>query len=112
MARRGGTSDATSRGTVREWSNEDGWGVIDSLETPGGCWIHFSHLLIAGYRGLRAGEQVELDWETPGQDGYPYRAVRTWPAGQQPVEPLITSRGEGGFRSTLTISWDDDSGST
>ncbi|MDT3438958.1 MULTISPECIES: cold-shock protein [unclassified Pseudofrankia] len=98
----------TTRGTVREWSHEEGWGVIDSPETPGGCWTHFSHLLIAAYRGLHPGQQVELDWEAPGQDGYPYRAVRVWPAGQEPVEPKIVGQGEGGFSSTLTISWDDD----
>jgi CspA family cold shock protein len=102
----------TTRGTVREWSAEEGWGVIDSPETPGGCWAHFSHLLIAGYRSLRAGEQVELDWETPDQDGYRYRAVRAWPAGQQPVEPPIANRGEGGFRNTLTTSWDNGPAST
>ena len=31
-------------GTVRVWHRDEGWGVIDSPETPGGCWAHFSHL--------------------------------------------------------------------
>ncbi|GAB1822608.1 S1 domain-containing protein [Herbidospora sp. RD11066] len=59
---------------VREWHAEEGWGVIDSPETPGGCWTHFSHIRADGYRELKAGEAVDLEWESPGQDGYPFRA--------------------------------------
>ena len=33
-----------SVGTVRVWHTEEGWGVIDCPDTPGGCWVHFSHL--------------------------------------------------------------------
>lgn len=67
------------RGTVREWHAEDGWGVIDSPETPGGCWTHFSVIQCEGYRALTAGQVVQLDWEAPGQDGYPFRAVQVFP---------------------------------
>jgi CspA family cold shock protein len=28
--------------TVREWHDDLGWGVLDSPETPSGCWTHFS----------------------------------------------------------------------
>ncbi|MFF7232620.1 hypothetical protein [Streptomyces sioyaensis] len=28
-------------GIVREWHSDEGWGVIDSDTTPGGCWAHF-----------------------------------------------------------------------
>lgn len=72
--------------TVREWHEDLGWGVLDAPETPGGCWTHFSvietpHLgfvsgaEVAGYKSLSPGEVVELEWETPGQDGFEYRAV-------------------------------------
>ncbi|WP_062428985.1 cold shock domain-containing protein [Herbidospora daliensis] len=63
------------RGVVREWHADLGWGVIDSPETPGGAWAHFSHIQADGYRALRAGQAVDLEFEAPGQDGYPYRAV-------------------------------------
>jgi cold shock protein len=43
-----------SQGVVREWHDEDGWGVLDSEATPGGCWAHFSAVLVDGYRSLRA----------------------------------------------------------
>ena len=73
-------------GTVRDWTDDEGWGVIDSSATPGGCWTHFSHLAVPGYHTLRAGQVVEMEWETPGQDGYPYRAVRVWPQGHEPAD--------------------------
>ncbi|MBB1255499.1 cold-shock protein [Streptomyces alkaliterrae] len=67
--------------TVREWHDEEGWGVLDSPETPGGCWGHYSVLRMDGFRTLTAGQRVELRWEDPGfrQDGYPYRAVSIAP---------------------------------
>ncbi|MEU5211123.1 cold shock domain-containing protein [Streptomyces sp. NPDC020742] len=62
--------------TVREWHDDEGWGVIDCPETPGGCWAHFSVIRMTGFRGLVPGQRVDLTWEAPGfpQDGYDYRA--------------------------------------
>ncbi|MGA5325918.1 cold-shock protein [Streptomyces griseoincarnatus] len=67
--------------TVREWSDEEGWGVLDSPETPGGCFAHFSDIQTTGFRTLSPGQQVELTWEAPGfkQVGYDYRAVSVVP---------------------------------
>lgn len=67
--------------TVREWHEEDGWGVLDSPETPGGCFSHFSDIQMTGFRTLSPGQQVGLEWEAPGfeQDGYVYRAVSIVP---------------------------------
>ncbi|WP_329248878.1 cold shock domain-containing protein [Actinoallomurus sp. NBC_01490] len=64
---------------VREWRSEEGWGVLDSAETPGGCWAHFSNIAASGYRELNAGQRVHLEWESPGQDGYDFRAIRVVP---------------------------------
>jgi len=71
---------------VRIWNAEDGWGVIDSSDTPGGCWVHYSSLLVPGpgYRELVAGQAVELDYEAARQDGYDFRAVELWLAGEEP----------------------------
>lgn len=66
-------------GTVRTWNEADGSGVVDSPETPGGCWTHFSVVEVDGYRHLVPGQSVQLDWDERGQDGYPYRAVRVTP---------------------------------
>ncbi|MEO3754345.1 cold shock domain-containing protein [Streptomyces sp. B6B3] len=65
--------------TVREWRDEEGWGVLDSPQTPGGCWTHFSHVEADGFRSLEPGQRVRLEWEAPGQDGFDYRAVRVVP---------------------------------
>ncbi|MFF3911469.1 cold-shock protein [Streptomyces sp. NPDC001848] len=67
--------------TVREWDDEEGWGVLDSPETPGGCFGHYSHIQATGFRTLSPGQQVDLTWEAPGfkQDGYDYRAVSIVP---------------------------------
>jgi cold shock protein len=74
------------RAVVREWHEGLGWGVIDSAETPGGCWAHFSTIEtprvasrggmdVDEYKTLSPRDPVELVWETPGQDGYDFRAV-------------------------------------
>lgn len=65
----------STRGVVRFWNDEDGWGVIDSPATPGGCWTHFSCVSVDGYRTLTPGSAVDFEWETVDQDGYAFRTV-------------------------------------
>ncbi|MCW2857388.1 MAG: Cupin 2, conserved barrel domain protein [Marmoricola sp.] len=71
---------------VRQWHEDLGWGVLDSLETDGGCWVHFSVIespvlssidgvTVSEYKPLEVGETVELEFEAVGQDGYDYRAT-------------------------------------
>ena len=91
--------------TVRTWSADEGWGVLDSEATPGGCWTHFSALDLDGDRRLSPGDEVRLVAELPGQDGWPWRAVRVVVEGRAPAPP---DRADGAYSSTLTISWDDD----
>jgi CspA family cold shock protein len=66
-------------GVVRVWHDDDGWGVVDSEETPGGCWAHFSVVDMPGYRALRAGQQVLLEWQQGAQDDFAYRATLVEP---------------------------------
>ncbi|MFC9358564.1 cold-shock protein [Rhodococcus sp. NPDC057014] len=64
-------------GTVQMWNDEEGWGVIDSAQTPGGCWAFYSEIVGDGFRSLVVGATVTLDWEQlADQDGYRYRATR------------------------------------
>ena len=94
-------------GIVRIWHGEEGWGVVDSVATPGGCWIHFSHLATPGYRALQTGQAVEFEWEMAAQDGYSFRTTRAWITGTTP-EPSTPSTGTGrAYTSGLTISFDD-----
>jgi cold shock protein len=66
-----------SDGVVREFDPEEGWGVIDSPDVPGGCFVHYSNLDTSGYRTLQAGQRVAFTFETPGfqQDACPHRAL-------------------------------------
>jgi CspA family cold shock protein len=68
----------TTKAVVRTWSNIDGWGVVDSADTPGGCFVHFSVVEKPGYRSLTPGTEVELEWEALAfdQDGFRYSALR------------------------------------
>ncbi|WUJ69179.1 cold shock domain-containing protein [Kribbella soli] len=70
MERRTGEDD----GVVRVWHDDEGWGVVDCPSTPGGCWTHFSVIEAEGFRSLPPGSSVRVRWESPGQDGYDYRA--------------------------------------
>lgn len=94
-------------GVVRSWFDEAGWGVLNSERTPGGCWAHFSVLAVHGHQALVPGQAVELEWERAEQDGYSYRAVRVWPAGEKPVD-AEAGRGSGSdaYASALEIVWD------
>lgn len=85
----------TVMATVRIWHEDAGWGVLDSCETPGGCWTHFSALRGGGYRSAKAGDHVVLEWEPAVQDGFAYRAVSV---SQSNVEP---SNDDGDSRQSL-----------
>ena len=63
-------------GVVREWHDADGWGVLDSDETPGGCWAHVSYLRMDGHARALPGQRVTFTYEPGPQDGFDYRAVR------------------------------------
>jgi cold shock protein len=67
-------------GVVRDWDDEEGWGIVDTIETPGGCFVHFSAIVGTGYRNLHAGERVTLTFAGPGlhQDGYDCVARQVW----------------------------------
>ncbi|MDH6284937.1 cold-shock protein [Prescottella agglutinans] len=68
---------SNTTGTVREWNDPEGWGVIDSPATPGGCWVFFSAIVGKGFRFLTVGDTAHFDWEqVTDQDGYRYRATR------------------------------------
>lgn len=101
----------TTRATVRTWDDGEGWGVLGSPQTAGGCWAHFSSIAVAGRRALEVGAACWLDRERADQDGYAFRAVRAWPLGTEPVESVeqVVDENSTAYRSTLTLSFDDGS---
>jgi CspA family cold shock protein len=92
-------------GVVREWHAEDGWGVIDSDETPGGCWAHFSVLDVPGFRAISVGQRVSFTYRATLQDGYQYRAKRVQPTGAS-APPSPEPRASSSYHSSVSISWD------
>ena len=71
-------------GVVKWFDPDEGWGIIDAPEVPGGCFVHFSDIQMPGYRQLHAGQHVRFTFEQPGflQDGCPYRALEVTPEGR------------------------------
>ena len=61
---------------VREWQDDEGWGVVDCAATPGGCWVHFSAIEMIGFHLLQPGQQVRLRWEPARQNGFAFGAER------------------------------------
>lgn len=96
----------TIKALVREWHDDEGWGVLDAPEVPGGCWAGFGQVAVAGYRGLRAGQEVALVWERGPQDGFDFRAVQVWPWGGEPFADLPS--GGGAYSSVLTLTFDPE----
>lgn len=80
MTREPSEQTRAAAGVVKWFNADEGWGVIDALEVPGGCFVHFSNIEAPGYRQLREGQHVRFSFEQPGflQDGYSYRAIAVW----------------------------------
>jgi CspA family cold shock protein len=100
-----------SIGTMRTWNHDEGWGVIDSPETPGGCWIHATTPSTKTRMGLDPGRQVYFEWERlPGkgvQDGFDFVATDAWYVDDEPNRrPQGPSTGA--YSTSLTITLDDD----
>jgi cold shock protein len=91
-------------GKVREWGDE-GWGVLDSVATPGGCFVISGSVRMEGYRSLQPGSTVTFEFERASQDGYDFRATAVWPEGVEPGSPdPVPPEGPGpGYSSQLDI---------
>lgn len=51
------------------------------VQTPGGCWVHFSKVEIDGFRALAPGQEVDFEWQQPtGQvEGFTFVATQVRP---------------------------------
>ncbi|GIE76665.1 hypothetical protein Aph02nite_26150 [Actinoplanes philippinensis] len=96
----------TSIGTVRSYYEDEGWGVIDGPDVPGGCWVHFSDIAADGYRALTPGQRVSYRAEEAEQDGYAFRAVKVWTGDTEPAARTVREGGSGACGSTLTLTFD------
>lgn len=95
-------------GTVREFDADEGWGVIDAPEVPGGCFVHFSAIVMAGYRSLAAGQTVTFEAVPAQQDGYAFAATKVWTGDEEPPDDIVPEgQPSGAYHSTLTLHFDD-----
>jgi CspA family cold shock protein len=71
----------TTLGTVVRWDDARGGAVIESSETPGGCWADASVVVhsTSGDHALRAGQVVELEWTDVAAGGLPFSALKVVP---------------------------------
>ena len=93
---------------VRLWHDVDGWGVLDSPATPGGCWTHYSALDMDGHAVAEAGQSASLVAERAQQDSFEWRAVSVVLDGVPPrSRPVIaTTEPTSAYRSNLNITFD------
>ena len=61
-----------SKGIVKYWSPEEGWGSILIEGSRLECFAHFSAILQSEHEFLELmpGEEVELEWHEAEQDGF------------------------------------------
>jgi CspA family cold shock protein len=102
------TGPMTSVGSVRTFNADEGWGVIDGPDVPGGCWVHFSAIAMDGYRELARGQHVSFRAEPASQDGFAYRAAKVWMSmtGIEPPDQPRTQGGSAAYHSSLTLTFD------
>ena len=92
-------------GVVREWDHEEGWGVLDSPETPGG-WMLYSMIDMPRPVSVDVGQEGWFSYEEGPQDGFDWRAIRVRPDGTPPGPVIEPSPPSSAYRSWLTLSFD------
>ncbi|MFD1935001.1 MULTISPECIES: cold-shock protein [Nonomuraea] len=66
-----------TRGTVKFWKSDKGWGAISSPDLPPGkdAFAHFSDIVAEGFRELHPGDTVEFDLVERSQDSFDFVAT-------------------------------------
>jgi cold shock CspA family protein len=83
----GGPARRLCQGTVRSWAEDEGYGLIDSADTPGGCWADRAGIVMDGHRALTPGDPVTFTCVPGWRAGYRYLALLVWPPVLAPVSP-------------------------
>jgi CspA family cold shock protein len=95
-----------SRGVVRDFHADEGWGVVDGPDVPGGCWFHFSAIMMGGHRRLTPGQRISFHAEVADQDAFRFRASSVRLEGGEPTDPSATPATSIGYRSALLLRFD------
>ncbi|QCR18762.1 cold-shock protein [Agrococcus sp. SGAir0287] len=94
-------------GTVVEWHDDEGWGLVALATSGAEVWAHFSIIEHRAFGSLEVGEEVRV-WYQPGPEAGALHAVRVVPTtnlDDAVVEP--EPPGEA-YRSSLTVVEDPD----
>jgi CspA family cold shock protein len=51
--------------TVREWREDEGWGVVTTDDVPEGVWLHITDVEADGFPFLKPGDRLEVKVEGP-----------------------------------------------
>ncbi|GAA2600321.1 hypothetical protein GCM10010399_33920 [Dactylosporangium fulvum] len=108
----GQTERMASSGIVRAYNAGEGWGVIDGPDVAGGCWVHFSVIVMDGYRQLFQGQSVSFRAEAATQDGFAYRAVKVWTGDTEPDDQRREDAEPNAYHSTLALTFDEPRGTS
>jgi CspA family cold shock protein len=100
------TEAMTSVGSVRTFDVDEGWGVIDGPDVPGGCWVHFSAISMDGHRELARGQRISFRAEAASQDGFAYRAVKVWTSDIEPPDQPRNQSNSAAYQSSLSLTFD------
>ena len=70
--------ESLSRGTVKAWHSDEGWGCIQIEGVAAECFAHFSCIVPRGHEFLELvpGEHVMLTWHEARQDEFSIVADR------------------------------------
>lgn len=97
--------DDVRDGLVGRYDTAHGHGVIESVATPKGCWVHFSSLRDA--HSLHTGQPVWFICEQAMQDGFETRATHVWTQRENigfETNAAVHSSDSPAYRSTFTVS--------
>lgn len=93
-------------GVVRQWRADEGWGVIESDETPGGCWTHWTTVRVAGPPALTEGLRVNFTFRERATHGFDYETCEVWRHGEEPVDDSIQLGPDSpAMQSTLSLTF-------
>ena len=66
-------------GTVKWFNSEKGYGFISNDDGSGDVFVHFSAILVDGFKTLTEGQKVSYDTEPDPKDAGKMRAVNVIP---------------------------------
>ncbi len=98
----------TTVGKVRQWLDEEGWGVIDSPDTLGRCWAHYSSVAVPGYKGSILASRSRWSGKWSSRTAFPTaRCAPGLPVSSRSLTTLTRMARRTRTAAPLRITYDD-----